>query len=297
MKNVVIIFLSLFVLPLASSWTQQYGDSASTNYVNYNGRNYAVGWNITVNNNSGSSPSVSDKGVLFYPLLGSVLAVAPNGNILWNANLSSLGLYNYLSNTLYSKEHDFVIVGGLVVQNSYAVLALQASDGNVVWEVRHSQLSNPQTLSISPESNAVFVSKNTTAVALKLENGLLLWNSSHIRQLGIFMQTKVGSMIDVHTGSRNNELLILPTLAYGGQLLAHSISTNITIWLANVRYGAGALFAFSSQLGVIFGVAGGRGGIFGVDLRNGTVLFNTAGYCSLWLAGPAVDDNGYAYYR
>ena len=309
--------LVILAAPLVAPWTQQYGDPSSTSYVKYEGKAY-VGWNYTTEPFvSQTSPSVTEEGVMFYPLRTYLIALSPTGTMLWKTGVAPNG-EAYQTNTVYSKQHNFVVVGSSWVdQNTFfQIVAIHAGNGSIAWQSMQNDLYHATTISISTSVDAVYAGgfdKNTFA-ALRLKDGSLLWKKAHISKLGIFMQTKVGltSMKRMAATAKlvaEKETVLLPTDPFDGfegkgRLFSYDVSKpGMTDWYSDLGFSAGGLFAFSTN-GIIFGCDGGGGGaegqaIFGVNSSNGSVLFNSGSYCErTWLAsGPAVDADGYSYYR
>ena len=310
--------LVVVAAPLVASWTQQYGDPSSTSYVDYQGKAY-VGWNYTTEPFvSQTSPSVTEEGVMFYPLRTYLIALSPRGTVLWKTGVAPNG-EAYQTNTVYSKVHDIVVVGSSWVdQNTFfQIVAIHAGNGSVAWQSMQNELYHATTISISTSADAVYAGgfDNSTFAALRLKDGSLLWRKAHISNLGIFMQTKVGPFSSnlaerAAATAAGKETVLLATDPFDGfegkgRLFSYDVSKPGSIdWHSDLGFSAGGLFAFSSN-GVIFGSDGGSGGadgqaIFGVHSSNGSVLFNSGGYCERgpWLAsGPTVDADGYAYYR
>ena len=128
----VLLCLQLFFYSTLSSWTQQYGDPASTNYIplpktlpvktnwNYSVPYYKI-FRVSVFYNS---PSLSNEGVIFIPFaitlshpfhtLLHVRAVSPDAKELWVAphdlTIDDKCASNLLTNTLYSHEQNMVII-------------------------------------------------------------------------------------------------------------------------------------------------------------------------------------------
>lgn len=216
-------------------WTQQYGDSSSTSYTEFvdNGQ-FVPGWNYTTPSFvSQTSPSINEYGVIFYPLRADVVAIAPNGTIFWKCSVSPNG-NSYLTNTVYTKMHNLVIVGSTWVQQDtfFQFVAINATSGSVVWTKMINELYHPTSISLSDQTGSIFVAgfdKNIFA-AVKITDGEILWKK-YVKQVGIFMQTKVGD-----TGGRavflkisingifqslnitvsNAEVVLLPTNPWDG---------------------------------------------------------------------------------
>ena len=244
---------------------------------------------------------------MFYPLRAYVIALRPTGTVLWKTGVVPNG-EAYLTNTVYSKEHDFAVVGSSWVDQDtfFQVVAVHASNGSIAWKSMQNDLYHTTTISISSSADAVYAAgyDKSAFSGLRLSDGSLLWKKQNIYQVGIFMQTKVGP------GKKlSPEAVLLPTDPFDGfegkgRLYSYEAEKPGTVlWNSDLGFSAGGLFAFSSQ-GMIFGSDGGGGGvggqeIFGVFSENGSVVFNGPGYCEggRSVSGPAVDSDGYAYYR
>ena len=303
--------VGLAFLKLAAAWTQQYGDAFSSNYVDYQGPVHA-GWSYTTEPFvSQSSPCVRKDGVMYYPLRAYVIALAANGTVLWKTGVAPNG-EAYLTNTVYSEARDLVLVGSSWVEQKtfFQVVAVDGSSGTVTWTSMQNDLYHATTISISTAADAVYLAgfDNNTFSSLQLASGKVLWKRPFIPNVGIFMQTKVGpvpSNLAVDDDA-SKEMVLLPTDPWDGfegkgNLLSYETTKpGLRFWHSDLGFTAGGLFAFSTQ-GVIFGRDGGGGGaegqqMFGIHALNGSVVFNGAGYCAS-VSGPAVDAEGYAYYR
>lgn len=187
----VYAFLSLYSsLAASSSWTQQYGDHASSNYVDGPSRlpsrpewNYTVpaekkpGYNpISVFYNS---PAVTKEGTIFIPYLKypeyflQIRAVSSSGRELWVAHSitanQSFDIFMcavvFMTNALYSEEHNLVIVGWDCAnafpyyRKAGQVVALNASNGSVVWRAPSSKsvLKVNDVAKISMSSDMVYL--------------------------------------------------------------------------------------------------------------------------------------------
>lgn len=298
-----------------ADWTQQYGNQGSTSYSDYKGPVYT--WKYTTQPFvSQTSPSVNEEGALFYPLRAHVVAIAPNGSVQWKAGVAPNG-DAYLTNTLYSKRHDFVIVGASW-DGLFQIVAIHAASGQIAWTSQQNHLYHCTTLSISTKIDAVFGAgyDSGTFAAVRLVDGKIIWSQRHIYQVGIFMQTKVGSFVD--NNDKTVEMIILPTDPFDGfngkgTLYAYDVSRlqawpfekKSVMWHTDLGFTAGALFAFTSLHGGIVygsnaGSSGGEGDIFIFNTRNGSVVSNGWGVCDRGAegtSGPAVDDEGFVYFR
>ena len=215
-----------------NGWTQQYSDPSSTSYTEYIGSGFKPGWNFTTQPFvSQTSPCVDHYGVLYYPLRANILAIGPNGAVLWKTGVSPNG-NSYLTNILYSYKHDFVIVGSSWVDQEtfFQLVAVHVNNGSVAWTSYQNQMYHATTMSISVSTDAVYVGgydlKSFSAVGL--EDGKLIWEKKNIYQVGIFMQTKVGPASSVgwsRTGrgveeermmKGGEEIVLLPTDPWNG---------------------------------------------------------------------------------
>ena len=312
MSKLVTLLLLTALAQQVVGWTQQYGDSRSSSYLLFSGPTPSGGWNYTTEPFvSETSPSVSADGTIFYPLRANVVAVAVNGSQVWKADVAPNG-EAYLTNTVFWD--GLVLVGSSWVQQTtfFQVVALRADDGVVMWKSVQNDLFHATTISISDTASAVYLAgyDQSTLSALRLSDGSVLWKKKNIYQVGIFMQTKVGP-VKAKSGQKlsNSEIVILPTDPYdgfegNGTLIAYDVAgSGAEVWRRNAGFSAGGLFAFSHQ-GLVYGSIGGGGGaqgqqIFGIDASGGELVFSNAGYCDSGsqFSGPAVDLEGYAYYR
>ena len=333
MAVVEVLEILCIVAPLAASWTQQYGDSASTNYVNYLGPPY-VGWNYSAEIPPGvlggtgiSSPSVSDEGVLFYYRNNSLIALSPRGMLLWDIEVAPKDAFDTtLTNIVYSKEHSVAVAGAfwqfLTNHTTYfQMVAVHAGNGNVAWKVMDNNLYESTLISLSTSADAVYVGglAHGTLAALSLKDGSIVWKKTNINKVGLFMQTKVGPM-EVSASDYElvalKEAVLLPTdpvlsiFPQGGRLFSYTVSAGAPNWQsADLGFSVLAKFAISNQ-GMIFGCDWGGGlgiggkSIFGIHSHDGSLVFNSNEYCDPSMrgdgynaSGPAIDAEGYAYYR
>ena len=179
------------VLPVLGNWTQEYGDSGSTNYVSFKQGAHPVktGWSYKGPGMQSlfyfAGPALSESGAMFIPYLYrefesasrsrapwfdlQVRAVAPNGSSLWVAdNLTDDDFYSCasirLTNALYSQEHHLVVVGWNCIKTFpyYArhsqLLAFNASNGNVTWRTHILPINDMSRIAMSLKYNAVFTS-------------------------------------------------------------------------------------------------------------------------------------------
>ena len=212
-------------------WTQQYGDQYSSSYADYTDNNqFSPGWSYTTQEFvSQTSPSVDHCGILYYPLRTYVVAIAPNGTTIWKTGVSPNG-NSYLTNTLYSKSHDFVVVGSTWVEGEtyFQFVAVNATSGRVIWTKMLNELYHPTSISLSSKVDAVYVGgyDKSSFAAVRLLDGSVLWEKRHIYQVGVFMQTKVGEVLrnvkwDQNGKAKNykqemSEVVLLPTDPWDG---------------------------------------------------------------------------------
>ena len=346
-----VLFLLLFFACSYASWTQQYGDSSSTNYIssgNHSPTNIA--WNYTALGDEDSasffygSPSMSEDGVVFIPFLEipqywlQVRAIAPGGKEIWMANWigedESCSVVD-LSNTLYSSEYKLVIVswyctaGGAYHEKAGQVVALNATNGSLVW--RSQKLKLLDSASISMSKKTVYVvsgydcgrdnpvqslndqqakqrpEKNDSIIAaIDISTGKLKWTQA-LEHSGCDSQFKISYL------PNDLILLLVPySLPYGpylaGSLLGISCledqgSVNCSsIWRENLRLSYDAKFAFTANGSFAYGSYGFAGNpdlIFGLNTENGKLEFSNHGYCyeGTYPSGPSVDTSGIAYYK
>ena len=314
-SSMKIVYLLSAVVFVTADWTQQYGNQGSTSYCDYKGEEYS--WSYTTQPFvSQTSPSVNDDGVLFYPLRAYIVAINPNGTVQWKAGVAPNG-DAYLTNTLYSKRYDIVIVGA-AWDNLFQIVAVHAISGEISWTSLQKYLYHCTTLSISTKIDAVFGAgyDSGTFTAVRLSDGKSIWSERHIYQVGIFMQTKVGTFES--DDGQVVEVAILPTDPFNGfdgkgTLFAYDVSKLYTwpfekksiLWHTDLGFTAGALFAFTELHGGIMygsnaGSSGGQGDIFIVSTQNGSVVSSGWGECDRGVegtSGPVVDDKGYVYFR
>lgn len=303
----VALVFHVTLLSSAYCWTQQYGDTASTNYVPYQG-SISSGWNYTTPPFvSQTSPAVSKEGTIFYPLRATVVAILSNGTILWTSGVAPNG-NAYLTNVVVAEWVSLVIVGASWVEGDtyMQVVALHVQNGSTAWTSQQNDLYHSTTISISQTTNSVCLGGFDKGVfaALSLEDGSVLWQKSNIYLVGLFMQTKIGFW---GTGT-DEEMVLLPTDPFNGAggkggLFSYQLdSSGKTYWSVDVGFDEGALFAFSA-FGIIFGFDGTGGGVggmktFGINATSGDIIFSNFGFCNpiIQNSGPAVDFMGYAYY-
>lgn len=224
-----------------NGWTQQYGDPSSTSYTEYTGNDFRSGWNLTTQPFvSQASPCVDQYGVIYYPLRANIIAIIPNGTVLWKTGVSPNG-NSYLTNIVYTNKHKFVIVGvsGVDRETLFQIVAVCVGNGSVAWTSKQNRLYDATTMSVSISADAVYVAGYDlrSFAAISLSDGKLIWEKKHIYQVGIFMQTKVGPASSGIAKRRTleggmieeREIVLLPTDPYDGS------------------GGKGRLFAYSTE--------------------------------------------------
>ena len=173
MLVVLYVALHLFLDHLASSsWTQQYRDPASTNYVPITSSSHIkTGWSYPTNDYGlCNSPAVSDKGVIFIPYLKlpeiwlQVRAVSPEGREIWNASWiggDNACSFVFITNALYDSNHDMVVVGWFCVagqeyERTGQLIALNAANGLPIWN-GSTLVSGNDMSSLSMNTDAIFL--------------------------------------------------------------------------------------------------------------------------------------------
>ena len=330
MEVVKVLGILCIFAPLAASWTQQYGNSASTNFVNYQGPPY-VGWNYSAEMSPGAgstgmgSPSVSDEGMLFYYSKNSLIALSPKGTLLWDVEVAPIDAFDTsVTNSVYSKVHNIAVAAAnwqfLTNHTTYfQMVAVHAGDGSVAWKVMDSDLYDATLICLSTSADAVYVGgfDHGTFAALSLKDGSIVWKKTNIYQIGLFMQTKVGPTevsASEYEDVRTQEAVLLPTDPViginpkAGRLFSYDVSAGLTNWQSDLGFSFAAKFGISNQ-GMVFGsdwggILGFGKSIFGIHSRDGSHIFNSKDYCDpsargdgSYASGPAVDAEGYAYYR
>ena len=342
----VLLCLHLFYYPTLSSWTQQYGDPASTNYIPLpktlhvkTNWNYSVPYDKIFNVSAFiNSPSLSNEGVIFIPfaitlsfpfrVLFQVRAVSPDGKELW---VAPHDLTNddkcaaiLLTNTLYSHEQNMVIIGWNCAkafpyyEKAGQIVALNATNGSIIWKTSKMKVNDVATITMN--SDTVFLiggyscfkepytipngqHNKTQIIAVDLVTGKVLWNRIE-NHGGCTTQTKM-------TRLKNGSSLVvfpvnLPPGPYPvGDLLSLTCPPSSShcnqAWFDHLKITYDAKFAFSDN-GIMFGSYGYSGTpdlIFALDVESNQILFSNRGYCDsgIYPSGPAVDKQGYAYFR
>ena len=177
----LLLCFSLFLSSTNASWTQQYGDPASINYIpiTSNSLHIKTGWNYSVPFEHGwgaasifyNSPAVSDKGVVFIPYLKypeywlQVRSVSPDGKELWLANWIGSDIACsavFMTNTIYDSNRDMVIVGWFCpmtfeYEKAGQLVALNATNGSIIWRTSKLKPGNDMSY-ISMSSDTIFLS-------------------------------------------------------------------------------------------------------------------------------------------
>ena len=334
---ILLALLFLSTREVAGAWSQQFGGPQSTSYV-ASSAPYTSSWSLSFDNFftvvqflQTYNPAVSEDGVIFLPLqptgLGvSVVAVSPAGKTLWQASLA--GDCTLVTNVLYSTSQNSVFVGcgtNIATNESFTYLfAINASSGETLW-YQYILDSNPaKLLSLSEHENLLFFfgeSEFSTPVKqqnlthscvlyLKLNTGDLVWEDKQAycdTQWDGYTQTKVGNVNTsdhLLTSIFNQEnLVLLPTQSPGQA--AWTVPIPSYDYYEHMYLG----FAIMGESGAVLGSASlmpwSTGGfpnhyyMFALHGNNGTVIFNTTGYCSnssALVSPPVLDNNGAVYY-
>ncbi len=326
------VWVSILLLPahlVAAIWSQQYGDAASANYIAYNGSAYPP-WNYTVRLTTQAdivSPAVSTEGVLFFVIppyrddsthAGHIVALAPNGKVLWKveppgSGKSEIELSNLLSVNLLIREGQEVVIAGVneVVSGEFYLFALYAIDGLLAWQSKRVKDFKCGATIAADAAGTLAVggshkSGNGSLLVFSLENGILLWTSETVTtsQYGMHdMQVKA-----IESGGAH--VFLLPTDpnvgSIGGVGRLHAFRSTYPwgkIWESEVFFGNFPLLAVSKHQRMVYGTCIGsqpfNKNIYAVSTENGMVVFHiTAFACGG--AGPegiTVDGHGYVYYR
>lgn len=234
------VYVCLLFLPLSvysSSWTQQYGDPASTNYVPQPKHPQTTGWNYTIPNDYDyypvsyiyNSPAISKDGVIFLPfaftrpypilLLLQVRAVSPQGKELWitpgkldygNEACASI----LLTNALYSEEHNMIIIGWNCAhafpyyEKSGQLVAINATNGFIIWKTDKLLINDVATISMN--SDTVFLSGGFSCY----EDGMIIvqkqTNKSLIMGIDLLTGKMSWSAVKNHAGCRTAQTKVTP---------------------------------------------------------------------------------------
>ena len=290
-----VLYSLFFPFYVDGSWSQQYGDPQSTSFSSFKGP-YKIGWSYTTPPfPSQASPCITDDGIMYYALRADVVAIAPNGTVIGRYGIAPDG-NTYLTNLVNSSKYNVIVVGAM--WSSYDVIAIDHQSHNIKWKVTHNELVLTTTISLSDEVGAVYLGgqEEQALVALHLTNSSLFLKMLFV-EVGLFMQTKIGTIPQADKQKPSQEILLIPTLPANesGILIGYSVSKPIlNKWQISISYSLGALFAFSME-GIIFGGAGSQQ-MFIVDGVKGSLLYSGGEYCQD-ISGPAVDLKGYGYFR
>ena len=302
-----------------ASWTQQYGDAQSTNYVAPTTPVvFQSPWKVDIYPPQAFSVSsaVSDEGVLFHvctTILWSdetqLVAVSPNGTVLWSKTFYAFE--DYVSDVLYSGKFNLVIIAlgrplDSQIMAYIGVWALNATTGESVWEIPlSSQLTYynapSKTLSLSENTDSLFYfgsNKSKPFLIFDLNDGSLKKVSQNFpcdQNQGSW-----GQWLTKITNWKNGADLLLVTFNSTQQLMALS-GKNLeqTLWKVDIptesgpyysKWGTIVRYAFSKVQGVVYGSASLRIDLgaeefhyqyyaFGVGISDGALLFNRTGYC------------------
>lgn len=176
--NCVPLLLLLLDVVYGASWTQQYGDPGSTNFVHGLVKpSPKIQWNYTVPNDYdyykvsyfSNSPAFSDEGVVFIPfaysrpppvlILLQIRAVSRDGVELWisenidESHQDCAALF--MTNVLYSQEHNMVIAGWDCAdafpyyKKEGQLVGLNASNGSLLWRSEKVKLNDAATISMT----------------------------------------------------------------------------------------------------------------------------------------------------
>ena len=180
---------------------------------------------------------------------------------------------------------------------------LYASGGYDCWkDVSINEKNTKPQISTNRLKHAEKKSNISQIYAFNLDDGKMIWVKNYA-QVGCTSQIKIAPMQDEY-------LVTIPVnltrgLYLAGSLLALKCDKDgqcTEKWLNKLRLSWGATFAFSIKDSVLYGAYGFAGNpdlIFGLDIDTGKTVFSSRGYCDPgnYPSGPAVDEQGYAYYR
>ena len=281
------------------------------------------------------SPAVSEKGVVYIPFLEfpqywlQLRAILPNGSMYWLANWVGGDedcSVVFMTNAVYSQKHRLAIVGwtcqdaGAYYAKHGQIIAYDAETGAGKW--RSPMLFDANDMSsLSISNGMVFASggyacgrdggaaqkppKNVSQIVILDEATGTLVQSVNYPHVGCHSQTKV------FTKDGLTRALFLAELPYSfrkltnGSLLCFECQPKATVckekWQQHLNISWDATFGLTSD-GFVFGSYGLKGNpntIFGLDIETGKTVFSTKGFCDKdsYPSGPAVDNNGHAYYR
>ena len=226
----------------------------------------------------------------YYQKHGQLMAYdATDGSEVWRSQM----LYDANDMSSISISSDVVFASG-----GYDC----GRDGATLYEMnRNPRLFTKSYLS----SKRDLTDKNNISqiVAVDIKNGKLL-HTLDIDHVGCYTQTKV---FPTDSGAK----LLLPanlpdSFDCEGSLLSLKCSSSGKCskeWLKNIGLSWDAKFAYNRDGSIVFGSNGLKGNpdlIFGLKTDTGETLFSNKGYCNSdddYPSGPAVDEDGNAYYR
>ena len=311
----VMVVLLRYRADAGSSWTQQYGDGASSNYVPYQG-SVGEGWFYLSQRAAGSysnppNPCVTDDGTLFYPLQSRVLAISTEGKVLreYDVQQSDAEYYLEASNTLYSSRHDTVLVaaaGDTSNQGSGRELtrisALDITSATIKWSVDGSKYRASHPISLSDASDSLFVARGKDITAFSLTDGNVKWSQDIGAEIDWPIPLKVGTL---PSGQEVLLYALVPGVNNGVINLLDTV-TGTVLWNKTLWFGSESSFAISSK-GIIYGCTAlfpsnpnGTKQIMTLDAATGRVLYSGMGYCtdtSQRPMAPSTDGAGNGYYR
>ena len=317
--SLVVVSLLLLVQPSLCSWTQQYGDPASTNHVMVpHNLPYKTGWSIKLNSSNfytGTvlNPAVSDKGVIFVPLRSfnpepGVAAITPSGERLWTKSIGDSFNCPEISNVLYSEQYDSVYVGcgksgSGNESHTYYFVALDPATGDTKWTNSSNASEGSKLLSISEEFSLLYffriptpfqenldvaAPEDTSCILyVSLKDGHVVSNKSEetceYMWMG-FMQTKVGF-------ADPNQILLVP-YHDDNEIVALNAKNAAAPPIWSYKFPASSAGVELSNVafapnGEVYGTLSAYSGnnpkamntIFGLKSSNGAVLFTIEAAC------------------
>ena len=242
----------------------------------------------------------------------------------------------FLTNAVYNSKRDQVIIGwtcaaAFPYYEKYGqIVSINAQTGNKAWQSPMLDEANDMSRIVistdvlyasggydcgkdgSTNTNPLIATNRlkhaekddniSQIYAFNLDDGKMIWVKNYT-QVGCTSQIKIAPMQDEY-------LVTIPVsltrgLYDAGSLLALKCDKDgqcTEKWLNKLRLSWGATFAFSIKDSVLYGAYGFAGNpdlIFGLDTDTGKTVFSSRGYCDPgnYPSGPAVDEQGYAYYR
>lgn len=287
-----------------SAWYQMNGDCGQTNYVNFTGKQFSIGWNFTTKTSyMYGNMAVAPNGSLFVvDQVGNfqgITAISAKGKILWHSE----ALGDLLSNILLDASSSTIIVAGIAISNNNSTLFnINTRNGKTRWKKTYTEIRTCTYLSMSNASKAVYLGDydNKNIIAVKMKDGSIMWNNTGL--IGVYEEQPTGMSCDGKT-------VFLPTDVNGGgpskgkgTIVAYAASTGKTLWSTSTNYSIYGGFACGN--GILFGLVGGLGpggdGIFAINVTNGTLLWKMDTLCKCiyygGTSGPVVDAQGNGYF-